>query len=150
MEDLPAMSDMMTGTSDGGDADDSTMDVGEENGDAEPVDEEAEPVSFVQEIQPILVNRCGSCHVFRSQKGISFGSYEALIAVQNAQGVIPGDPESSLLLQSVERDDMPPNGKPLPKREKALLRAWIEQGASFDGAEKDAIFGNPRAYNNGR
>lgn len=150
MADLPSMSDLMTGPSDGGDGNDDAMDVGDDSGDAEAGGEDSEPVSFVQEIQPILVNRCGSCHVFRSQKGINFGSYEALIAVQNSQGVIPGDPESSLLLQSVERDDMPPNGKPLPKREKALLRAWIEQGASFDGAEKDAIFGNPRAYNNDR
>jgi hypothetical protein len=45
--------------------------------------------------------------------------------------VVPGDPASTLmaLLEGDERDRMPPDA-PLPAADVALVRAWIEDGAS--------------------
>ncbi|GIL17952.1 MAG: hypothetical protein BroJett040_17030 [Oligoflexia bacterium] len=43
--------------------------------------------------------------------------------------VIPGNPDGSPLLQSIEANRMPPAG-PLSAVEKSILRAWIQGGAA--------------------
>lgn len=55
-------------------------------------------------------------------------AYDALI---EGQFVLPGDPSSPLMfiLAGNERDRMPPDA-PLPRADVALIRAWIESGAT--------------------
>ncbi len=89
-------------------------------------------------IQPILTTRCGSCHnpirhkgglVLTTSKGLFLGGRQGKV-------VVAGRAEESELLVRVSlppghTDAMPPD-RPLPIAEAALLRWWIEQGASTD------------------
>ena len=99
------------------------------------------PVSYRDQIQPILTARCVPCHgldVARAK--IKLGSYPELMNSKTRSGKQPlvtaGSLEESRLyvlcstVQSQFR--MPPDTShktPLPKEELALLSKWIMQGA---------------------
>ncbi len=100
----------------------------------------AEPeVSFSAEVQPLLVARCGHCHVpgqaGYEASGLSMASYEALMkGTKFGAVVIPGDALSSALTMLIEgRADpsirMPHGDQPLAAAEQLLVRRWVEQGA---------------------
>jgi uncharacterized membrane protein len=89
-------------------------------------------------IQPILAVRCGSCHNPERMKG-------GLI-LTNAEGLFAGGRQGKvvvarraddseliirLLLPPGHTDAMPPD-RPMPGAEIAMIRWWIEQGASKD------------------
>ncbi|MBX3413408.1 MAG: hypothetical protein KF708_12030 [Pirellulales bacterium] len=90
--------------------------------------------SFSKEVAPILLARCGACHVRRTRGGLSMSSYAAI--GQGADGspvVVAGDSESSRLVESIRSGDMPRGGGRVPSEELATLEAWIKGGARFDG-----------------
>jgi mono/diheme cytochrome c family protein/uncharacterized membrane protein len=107
------------------------------------VKEEIKPVMAYQElIQPILEQRCYSCHgPNKSKADLRLDSPEAIQkGGENGSILTAGNPQKSTLytyLVLPEDDDMhmPPSGKPqLTTEQIKLVHAWIEKGGSFDKA----------------
>jgi uncharacterized membrane protein len=99
-----------------------------------PVD----PVSvYATRIQPILDSNCVSCHAAAKIKGgLQLDSYGHLMDGGSSGAVIAaGNPAKSELLTRItlpadHRKFMPQEGKPLATKDIALIRSWIQQGAS--------------------
>ena len=93
-------------------------------------------VDFEKDVQPILAQKCHSCHgdevqqsglrLDRRQQALRGGDYGPVI--------LPGKSAESKLIRRVVNGDgglqMPPTG-PLSEHEIGILRAWIDQGADF-------------------
>ena len=98
------------------------------------------PVDFDAQVRPILQARCLNCHAKGKYKGgLSLETREAALkGGESGPAIVPGKSRESLLLQLVDGLDpdrrMPANGDPLPKDQVALLRDWIDQGASWPEA----------------
>ncbi|HYI92863.1 MAG TPA: ankyrin repeat domain-containing protein [Bryobacteraceae bacterium] len=93
-------------------------------------------VDFEKDVQPILAQKCHSCHgeeaqqsglrLDRRQQALRGGDYGPVIVVGKSA-------ESKLIRRLVNGDgglQMPPTG-PLSDEEIGILRAWIDQGADF-------------------
>jgi hypothetical protein len=95
------------------------------------------PPDYEHDIKPILQQRCYSCHSRLKQKSELRLDAGALIHKGGKHGpvIVPGQAGQSPLLQkilSLEEDErMPPEGKPVPPEQVALLRRWIDDGARF-------------------
>jgi hypothetical protein len=94
---------------------------------------DAAGVSFSSEIQPIFDAKCAVCHpVSYEYLDLRQGrSYDELVRVSSAlqpafERVLPGRPELSYLLTHVPD---PSREGLLADDEKALISAWIEEGA---------------------
>lgn len=96
--------------------------------------------NYVDDIAPILEAKCVGCHGEQKRKGrLALHSREA---IENGGGdgpvLIAGDSAGSpmvarMLLSPDDDDHMPPGDKPQPSaRERALIAAWIDAGASFE------------------
>jgi hypothetical protein len=88
---------------------------------------------FDARVAPILTKRCIGCHNQQLKNGnISFRDRESLLkGGRRGPAIVPGKPESSLLVQSLHHDgdlQMPPGPK-LPAREIKILTDWIRRGA---------------------
>ena len=94
-----------------------------------PMSVDGEAVSFVEGVVPILVNRCGRCHVRGNRGNFSAATYNALM---QSTHVAVGLADESRLIEVIVDGDMPPNGN-LPADELNTLRKWIAQGAKYDG-----------------
>lgn len=110
------------------------------------------PIPNIQEaqlykdaVQPLLQNRCYTCHGSEKQKGrlrLDLQDY-ILKGGKNGKTVIPGNAEESelikrLLLPVSNESHMPPAEKSqLTDNELALLHWWIASGASFAKKVKD-------------
>ena len=96
-------------------------------------------VSFTDAVAPILVSRCGRCHVSDSKGGFSATSYTALMKGP-PEGVVvfAGDTVGSRLIETIESGDMPRGGGKVTPQELQTLKAWILAGAKFDGADPEA------------
>jgi mono/diheme cytochrome c family protein len=96
-------------------------------------------VLFRKQIAPILVERCGRCHVDKSSGGFALATYEQLMKGSKAGVVLfPGDPASSPLISLIESGQMPPNGDRVPREKLELIKTWVQQGAKDDGADPKA------------
>lgn len=91
------------------------------------------PVSFANDVAPVLVNQCLACHNARTAKGrLSVETFQSLMkGGESGPAVVPGDSASNLI-QLVESGDMPKDGDPLPADQVALLKRWIAQWAKLD------------------
>lgn len=96
-------------------------------------------VSFVREVAPILVAKCGGCHINRSQGEFSMANFAAL-EKGSASGVVvmAGDAAGSRIIELVESGDMPRGGGEVTRAELAKLKDWIDGGAKFDGDDPSA------------
>ncbi|MCH5375366.1 MAG: PSD1 and planctomycete cytochrome C domain-containing protein, partial [Planctomycetes bacterium] len=98
----------------------------------------AAEVDFSHDIVPVLREHCGQCHTGgEKQGGLSMNTRESLLAGGDLGGdVIPGESGKSELIARVSSDDddlrMPPEGDRLPAAKVALLRTWIDAGASWE------------------
>ena len=105
----------------------------------------ADEASFTKDVLPILERKCVVCHHGDgAQNGLRLGSAAGLIAGgESGPAVVPGHPESSLLLAKVggQKPEMPPAGQPLTRAEIASIRDWISAGApgDADGPEENSI-----------
>lgn len=92
----------------------------------------AQETYFDQRVAPILIERCIDCHSGQKPKGGLDLSSKSSVFTGGKSGpaLVPRNSERSVLWQRVEADEMPPK-KPLPPKEKALLKAWIADGASW-------------------
>lgn len=115
-------------------------------------------VSYYRDIRPIFVQHCQGCHQpARSQGDYVMTSYADLAkkAKSGEPGLVPGNPEKSLLFtQLLPREGKPPampKGKdPLAERDINLIKQWIAQGAKDDtpaSARQPVVDGDhPPAY----
>ena len=93
---------------------------------------------YMKQVHPVLDANCVACHgEGKVMGGLRMDTYENLMqGGKDGAAVVAGHPETSLLLQRVtlpvgHKLFMPAEGKPALKAEEiALLRAWIQQGAS--------------------
>ncbi len=99
----------------------------------------AKAVVFKDLVQPILAEKCISCHGAEKAKGKLRMHTFALLMKGGSDGattVVPGKPADSLMIKRVNlaKDDddhmPPPDEKQLTKDEIAILKWWVEQGAS--------------------
>jgi mono/diheme cytochrome c family protein len=93
---------------------------------------QAGPVSFSRQIAPIFQSKCSECHGTDTQEaGLDLSSYESAMKGSEYGTVIEaGDAESSLLIEMVSAGEMPQDADPLPAEEIALIRSWIQAGAT--------------------
>jgi WD40 repeat protein len=106
----------------------------------------AGPVSFINDIAPILKESCFGCHGAKNPKGkLDMTRYESLRKGGTKDDPIaPGKPDESLLvdvLKATDKQMMPPKeaGGPLAKDKLALIEKWIKEGAKLDAdVAKDA------------
>ncbi|MDF2187295.1 c-type cytochrome domain-containing protein [Paraflavitalea sp. CAU 1676] len=104
-----------------------------------------EAAAYADVIQPLLQEKCYSCHNKNKQKGSYRMDEQALLIKGGKTGVaiIPGkagegDLMKRLLLPKEHEDHMPPKEKPqLSEQELALLHWWVASGASFDKKVKE-------------
>ncbi len=95
----------------------------------------AEPADYVRDVKPLLRSRCVACHgPIRQEAGLRLDAAKLVSAGGDHGAVaIPGQSESSLLIERVSADDaderMPPQGAALSPREIAVLKSWIDAGA---------------------
>ena len=100
---------------------------------ADPLTRE-ETSFFESKIRPVLIAECYGCHSNKSgnaKGGLRLDTRQlSLIGGSSGPAVVPGDPESSLLLGAIMHEDfvMPPKRK-LPESVIADFRQWIEMGA---------------------
>ncbi len=82
----------------------------------------------------LLARRCVICHGPSQQMGgLALSSRDAALAGgSRGPALVPGSPDSSLVLARVLADEMPP-GTPLSGEDKQALRAWIAAGAGWPG-----------------
>ena len=98
----------------------------------EPLQSTTNGSSFVNDVAPIIMQRCGRCHVNQSRGEFSARSFDSLMASTH---VSPGRPDTSLLIEVIADGSMPPNGAPVPANELEKLKLWIRLGAKFDGQD---------------
>ena len=96
-------------------------------------------VDFGQQIRPILAKRCFPCHgPDKHEAGLRLDTHKSVLSELDSgeQAVVPGKPQESELLARVTSTDeatrMPPEGKPLTKREVELLQQWVAEGAAWE------------------
>ena len=93
-------------------------------------------VDFEKHVQPILAQKCHSCHGEEAQQsGLRLDRRQAALRGGDYGPVIlPGRSADSKLIRRLVNGDgglqMPPTG-PLSDEEIGILRAWIDQGADF-------------------
>lgn len=98
-----------------------------------------ERVDFNTQIRPILNKSCLPCHGgVKQQADLSFISREEALrpARSGKRAIVPGNPEASEMVRRIEHHDpemrMPYRKEALSPDEKALIRRWIREGASWD------------------
>lgn len=101
-------------------------------------------VNFERDIRPLLHARCIECHGPEKQKGGLRLDTKTAAMKGGASGpaIVPGKSADSELIRRVVSSDsadrMPAKGEPLSPREIALLRAWIDAGATWPETETPA------------
>jgi hypothetical protein len=91
-----------------------------------------ERILFETHILPILETRCMKCHGDpKVQGGLDLRRKFTLVrGGDNGPGIVPGKPADSLLLQRIDKNEMPPPAEgALDKRQKELIRRWIADGS---------------------
>ena len=101
--------------------------------------DETARVDFNRDIRPIFNSNCIACHGGVKQAGDVSFSYREQVLGKGKSGrptVVPGSPRASELMARVTSNDpemrMPLHRSPLKPEQIALLRRWIEEGASWE------------------
>lgn len=99
----------------------------------------AKPVSFINDVAPILKENCLACHDAKKKSGkYDMTTYEKILAGgSGGEPIVPGDPEGSEfyeLIVTTEQRRMPPRdkGEAVPKEKAAIIAQWIKEGAKLD------------------
>src|SRR5258708_3708717 len=90
---------------------------------------------FETRIRPVLATNCYSCHADSALGGLRVDSRDSILkGGKTGPGLVPGDPEKSLLIQAVRQTNaklkMPMGGR-LKDREIEDLSAWVKAGAAW-------------------
>ena len=108
--------------------------------------EKGKPVSFINDVAPILKENCFACHDAKKKSGkFDMTTVEKLMAGgTNGEPIAPGKPQSSDLYELMvtgEQRRMPPRdkGEAVPKDRAVIVAQWIKEGAKIDaGIEASA------------
>ncbi|WP_395750149.1 PSD1 and planctomycete cytochrome C domain-containing protein [Prosthecobacter sp.] len=101
-------------------------------------------VEFNRDVRPILSDTCFHCHgpdAGERKGGLRLDVREEALkpAKSGETAIVPGKPDESELIRRVLTDDdsdlMPPQKlhKPLTAKQKETLKAWIQEGAVYQG-----------------
>jgi hypothetical protein len=96
-----------------------------------------EGLRYNQDVRPILVEYCFSCHGADSAGRKADLRLDQRDAAVESGAIAPGDPDSSVMLDRIFSDDpeevMPPPAmkKPLTDEQKKVLERWIKEGAEY-------------------
>ncbi|HEY7153147.1 MAG TPA: c-type cytochrome domain-containing protein [Gemmataceae bacterium] len=103
----------------------------------------AKPVSFINDVAPILKEKCFGCHGAKNPKGkLDMTKYATFRKGGTKDDPIaPGKPDDSYILTVLSATDkkrMPPkeSGDPLPQDKIELIERWIQEGAKLDNGLK--------------
>ncbi len=94
-------------------------------------------IDFGQDVQPLLKDRCWSCHGGEKQEsGLRLDRRDLMMNGGDLGRILePGQSDSSRLIHYVHGTDpdhvMPPEGDRLTKEQIGILRAWIDQGCEW-------------------
>jgi mono/diheme cytochrome c family protein len=92
-------------------------------------------VSYSRDIAPIFAMHCNRCHGdAETAGGLELRTHDALM---KSGAIVPGDPDSSQVVQFIEgrrgeEHRMPLGGAPLTAAQIARIRTWITEGAQED------------------
>src|SRR5215813_8793706 len=92
----------------------------------------AAPPTFEKDIRPILKAHCFDCHGEgeKLRGGLDLRLRRLMLkGGDDGAVIVPGKPEKSLLLEMVQKGDMPKRDKKLTREEVALIKQWIASGA---------------------
>ena len=101
-------------------------------------------LDFNQDVQPILANRCFSCHgpdpeMRKANLRLDLAEWALRTRPGHPDAIVPGHPEKSELVKRIKSNDphylMPQvaqgEAKPMAAREIATLTEWIREGAVY-------------------
>ena len=89
-------------------------------------------VSFTDDIQPILAERCAfaGCHAAPGAAGLDLTKYDTFKkGGNNGPAFAAGDGKGSLVVKRIDGGGMPPGGPPLDGDQIQLFIDWIDEGA---------------------
>ena len=98
----------------------------------------AEPVSFYDDVRPLLQVHCSGCHQPANKMGgLDITAYAGILrgGAKHGSSVAKGSPENSPILSLVTgklEPRMPMGGQPLPPEAIDLLTRWVREGADDD------------------
>jgi len=99
-------------------------------------------VSYGRQIAPLFALYCTGCHgLSNPSSGFRITRFAALQTGGNmGDDIVPGHPGASVLMDFIEgkrgpRQRMPQDSAPLTTAQIELVRRWIQEGATNDGAE---------------
>lgn len=102
----------------------------------------AEPVSFRQKIAPILIDNCLACHgPKKAEGGYRVDSFERTMMAgeSGSSGFAAKNIDGSEALRRIVSTDtaerMPLEGDPLTADQIALVKQWIDEGATYDSPD---------------
>lgn len=98
----------------------------------EPVVVEEPKVSFKDDIQPILAERCAiaGCHAAPGAGGLNLSQYDTFKKGGNGGAAFAaGDGKGSLVVKRIDGGGMPPIPPPLDADQVQLFTDWIDEGA---------------------
>lgn len=106
---------------------------------ATPAMAKEEPVSFADDVKPILDLRCTMCHTPGSEgtekSGLDLTTYDGLMkGTKHGSMISAGDPVMSNLMRLIDGKadkslQMPHGKKKLSSCDRETIRKWIKQGA---------------------
>ena len=98
------------------------------------------PVSFINDVAPILKENCLACHDAKKKSGkYDMTTFDKIMAGgANGEQIVagkPGDSEFYTLMVTHEQRRMPPRdkGEAVPKDKAEVIARWIKEGAKIDG-----------------
>jgi len=101
--------------------------------------QQPKPVSFINDVAPILKEDCFACHDAKKRKGkFDMTTYENFRKGGDKEDPVePGKPEDSQIIDRITAKDasrMPPkeSGEALPQAKIATITRWIKEGAKLD------------------
>ncbi|MEC7565887.1 MAG: PSD1 and planctomycete cytochrome C domain-containing protein [Planctomycetota bacterium] len=104
---------------------------------------------FEQQIRPLLVANCISCHGPQKQENNLRLDSQAMLLKGGDSGTVvePGKPDESLLIAAVQYDglEMPPK-QPLTRQQIDHLRQWIKDGAKWPPVSDRALREEERPF----
>lgn len=96
---------------------------------------------LAQQAVAILKEHCEKCHgPKKRERGLDVTDRDNLLT-ERKKGkkpyfiLLPGKPEESRLLEKISDESMPPDGPPVPEKDRELLKEWIVKGAPAPTAE---------------
>ncbi|MCP4837567.1 MAG: DUF1549 domain-containing protein [Phycisphaera sp.] len=103
---------------------------------------------FEAKVRPLLISACSGCHSdngSRIRGGFEIDTRAAMVrGGDSGAGVVPGDPDASILIQAIRYDDpflqMPPRGA-LTRDEISVLEKWVTMGAPMPEPRGHAVEG---------